>query len=274
MRHARWIRRRRPLRPWAALAAVGLVLTVVVSGCTGSEPVAGPPPDEAGPTPQSDSEFSDADLWLSFEDPSLTNDGETEYPDALGGAFGALVVTANDGDVEVIQGVDGAGDAVAFPEKCTAPQGCPRAMLEISPHPALNPGESAFEYGAAVWLAPDQATTGSNILQKGRFATEGGLWKLQVDTEDGLPSCVVRSGEDLVTVRAKVSIADSSWHRVVCRRDAKGVSIGVDGTVRRVGGSTGSVNNDWPIRVGSPGVGDKDDQFHGRIDDVYLKVDP
>jgi hypothetical protein len=34
------------------------------------------------------------------------------------------------------------------------------------------------------------------------------------------------------------------------------------------------VTSQWPVRVGAPGVGEGDDQFHGRIDDVFLLIDP
>ncbi len=247
-----------------------------MSGCANTDAKDGV---EQEPTPQAEEstsgpDLSDADLWLSFEDSSTSSEGVTEFPDALGGVFAGRVVAANDGEVEVVPGADEAGDAVAFPELCKARKGCPRAMLEVESDLALNPGVSDFEYGASVWLAPDQVTTGSNIMQKGRFATEGGLWKLQVDSEEGLPSCVFRSGEDLVKVRSTVSIADSEWHRVKCRRDATGVTISVDDVTDRVDGPAESVDNDWPIRIGSPGVGDLDDQFHGRVDDVFLRIDP
>ena len=45
-------------------------------------------------------------------------DGSPEYPDALGGPFGGLVVTANGGKVESVPGAPGRGLAVAFPPKC------------------------------------------------------------------------------------------------------------------------------------------------------------
>ncbi|KRF06410.1 hypothetical protein ASG88_19845 [Nocardioides sp. Soil777] len=232
-----------------------------------------PSPDPGSATPTSP-DLTDAVLWLSFEDQGLTFEGDTEYPDALDGPFTGRVVTANDGEVEVVAGADGRGDALAFPEKCEATSGCPRAMVEVEPDPALDPGASAFEFGATVWLARDQTTTGSNIVQRGRFATEGGLWKLQVDSSEGHPSCVVRSGEEPVVVRSTVSVADSAWHRVVCRRDGTGIEIEVDGAVDRETGETGSVTSEWPLRIGSPGVGDEDDQFHGRIDDVFLRITP
>lgn len=254
-------------RSWVGLAAVILV----ACGCGGPDPGAD---EQLGLPTRSGADLSDADLWLDFEDDAVGYDGATEYPDALAGRFAGRVVTANGGSVETVPGSDGVGGAVAFPAKCTARSGCARAMVEVLPDEALNPGERDFEFGASVWLAPDATTTGSNIVQKGRFAMDGGLWKLQVDSDEGEPSCVVRSGTDLVAVRSSVSIADSTWHNVSCRRDAEGVTIRVDDTVDRVDGRTGSVDNEWPVRVGSPGVSDGDDQFHGRLDDVFLRIDP
>lgn len=256
---------------WCGLAA--MLLVAAASGCGGESggdaPLSEPaPPSQAGP------DLSDADMWLSFEGDAVGYDGAKEYPDALGGPFAGRVVTANDGTVQRVPGAYDAGHAVAFPAACTAQTGCPRAMVEMLPAPALNPGEDDFEYGAALWLSPDQTTTGSNIMQKGRYGTSGGLWKLQVDTDAGKPSCVVRSGTEELIVRSSVSISDSAWHFVVCRRDEQGLSIHVDDTVDREHGRTGSVSNEWPVRIGSPGVGDDDDQFHGRVDDVFLRIDP
>jgi len=148
-------------------------------------------------------------------------------------------------------------------------------MVEVASTPALDPGEKDFEFGASVWLAPDQTTKGSNILQKGRFGTEGGQWKLQVDSDEGHPSCVLRgdaSGAAPVVVRSEVVISDSTWHRVVCRRQGSTLSIDVDGETAEAEGLIGAVGNDSPIRIGAPGVHEGDDQFHGRVDDVYVSV--
>ena len=262
------------VRPRTARVALAALLLVGAAG--GCAPDTGqdarlPSPE---PTTRSGPDLSDADLWLSFERTTVDYDGSTAYPDALGGPFAGRVVTANGGRVEQVSGVDGRGAAVAFPAKCTATSGCPSAMVEVLPSPALNPGDDDFEYGASVWLAPDQTTTGSNIVQKGRFGTAGGQWKLQVDNLAGEPSCVLRSADDQLIAHSSVSIADSAWHHVVCRRDEDGLSIRVDDTVDRVDGRTGSVSNQWPVRVGSPGIGDDDDHFHGRVDDVFLRIDP
>ena len=250
-----------------------LALALVVGGCGTSGAAPDGPTTDPGPSPRPGPDLSDADLWLSFDTDTVGYDGSPAFPDALGGPFTGRVVVENRGVVESVEGAPGRGRAVAFPPKCTATVDCPRAMVEVPPGPALNPGEDPFAYGASVWLAADQTTVGSNIVQKGRFGTTGGQWKLQVDGDAGDPSCVVRTGTDVLTVRSGVSIADGAWHHVVCRRDAEGVSIEVDGAVDRVEGRSGSVSNEFPISIGSPGVGEQDDQFHGRIDDVFLQID-
>lgn len=267
-------RGRVPARPATALVVVVVAAVAAAAGCSGSDVADHDPPRAVDTGSAGRSDLADATMWLSFDDDTVDYDGATAYPDALGGPFAGRVVTANGGKVERVTGADGSHGAVAFPAKCTASTGCPRAMVEVLPDPALDPGERPFEFGATVWLAPDQTTTGSNLVQKGRYGTEGGQWKLQVDSESGEPSCVVRSGSQVVVVRSSVSVADSRWHRVVCRRDERGVAISVDDVVDREAGPTRSVTNPWPVRVGSPGVGDQDDQFHGRIDDVFLRIGP
>jgi Concanavalin A-like lectin/glucanases superfamily len=267
----RRVRARVPLTRWAALVVAAVL---VVSGCGSDDDGDRPGPQQpvsSGP------DLSGADLWLSFDDEAVGVEGATEFSDSTGGLSLGLTVATFGGGVDVVDGPPGRGSAIAFPAKCDDASGCPRAMVEVSHAPELDPGERDFEYGATVWLDPDQTTTGSNIVQKGRFGTEGGQWKLQVDSDAGEPSCVVRGNEpgaEPLVVRAEVSIADSSWHRVICRRDGDGISIDVDGKVIREDGATGSVTNESPLRVGAPGVGEDDDQFHGRLDDVYLLVAP
>lgn len=258
-----------PARPATGLV-LALLLTLALSACGSDDDV--PPGPDDGPSSEATGPLAESDLWLSFEDSRTAFDGTVEYPDAVGGDVLARVVTSAGGTVTEVEGPDGEGNAVEFPPLCADPEDCPRAMLEIDSDPLLDPGESDFSFGATVWLAPDQTTSGSNIVQKGRFGTDGGQWKLQVDTEEGQPSCVIRSGEDVHRVRSEVSIADSAWHQVTCVRDARGIGIVVDGEERRAAGETGTVANEWPIRIGSPGVGEDDDQFHGRVDDVFLTI--
>lgn len=228
-------------------------------GSGGGGPVASPGSGTGPGTGSAETEAGAPQLTLSF-------DGEGDVRSA--------VLSRNGGAVEMVPGAPGSGLAAAFPERCVAAAGCPRALVEIAPDPALAPGTGPFAYGASVWLAADQTTSGSNIVQQGRFGSPGGQWKLQVDDAAGRPSCVVRTSAGDAWVRSTTSVADGAWHRVVCRRDADGLSIEVDGTVHRSRRTTGAVGASAPIRVGSPGVGDDDDQFHGRVDDVFLHVAP
>lgn len=261
---------RRPALRWAGLAlSLSCALSSTVAGCASQAA----PADDDVLVPR---DLGGAQLWLSFEtaDEAL---GQPAFDDAAGGPARAVVVGAGGGTVELVDGADGSAGAVRFPARCAsgATDACPRAMVEVAHHPELDPGDDDFEFGVSVRVAPDETTTGSNLVQKGRFGTEGGQWKLQIDDEEGEPSCVVRSalpGAAPVVVRSDVSVADSAWHRVLCRRDGDTVTIEVDGVAASEAGLSGSVGNAWPVRIGAPGVGAGDDQFDGDLDDVYLRI--
>jgi hypothetical protein len=212
-------------------------------------------------------------MWLDFEQSEVTYEGVREFADANGGDAVGRVAAVNGGRVAVLKSDAGRGLAVRFPRPCLATQGCPRALVEVAHSPDLDPAAASFSYGASVLLKSYRTSTGSNVLQKGRFGSAGGQWKLQVDTLDGKASCVVRSGTSVLSVRSPVVLADGLWHQVTCRKEAASVSIDVDGTVRRRSGRLGSVSNQYGIRIGSAGLGDGDDQFHGVLDDVFLTVD-
>lgn len=249
-------------------ALVLLVPTTLLAlaGCgDGDGPTPSPEPDD-GP------DYSGAALWLPFDESASADDGTEEFPAGSGAPYAARLVQANGGAVEQVSGPEGRGSALQFPEVCEDPTGCPMALVEVAPDAALEPGPAAFSWGASVRLAPAATTDGSNVVQQGRFGSEGGQWKLQVDGEEGMPSCRVRGDAGEVVVTSSVPVADDAWHRVVCHRDDDGVSIAVDGEVVREPGPTGTIASTEPIRVGSPGVNDGDDQFSGAIDDVFLEL--
>ncbi|MFC0221998.1 LamG-like jellyroll fold domain-containing protein [Nocardioides zeicaulis] len=247
-----------------ALLAVGCGASGTTTGTRASVPQA-PAPAVA---------TAGAELWLSFDDVQAGFDGSPEYGDAQGGLITGRVVTANGGEVRDVAGGTGRGGAVAFPGTCTDATGCPRALVEVPTDPSLDPGDAPFSWGASVRLPPDETSAGSNVVQSGRYGSDGDQWKLQVDGEEGLPSCILRAEGEIVKIRSSTSVSDGAWHRVVCRRDADVLSIEVDGDVHRKPVVTGSVHTGLPVRIGSPGVGDHDDQFHGEIDDVVIDVDP
>lgn len=262
-------------RGGGALVATLLAAVLVMTGCSSSGD--GQPRDDAmvqTPVEEPGLVVDGAELWLSFDESEVGFNGSTEYADAQGAAWAGRVITANGGGVTEAPGGEGRGTALAFPEKCTDDSGCPRAMVEVGADPALEPGDRPFVFGASVRLAADQTADGSNVMQSGRFGSKGGQWKLQVDGDKGVPSCIFRSGDTVERIYSTTSVADDMWHRVDCERDDRGISIAVDGVERERAVDLGSVDSGLPIRIGSPGVGDDDDQFHGAIDDVVLDIEP
>ena len=255
-------------------ALVLLVPTALLTlaGCgdgngDGDGPVPSPTQDDAP-------DFSEAALWLPFDETATADDGAEQFPAGSGAPYAGTVVAANGGGVEQVPGPEGRGSALQFPDVCDEPTGCPMALVEVTPAAALEPGSGPFSWGASVRLAPSATTDGSNVVQQGRFGSEGGQWKLQVDGDEGMPSCRVRGEAGALVVTSTVSVADDAWHRVVCHRDDDGLSIAVDGEVVREPGPTGALASAEPIRVGSPGVNDGDDQFSGQVDDVFLELGP
>jgi hypothetical protein len=219
-------------------------------------------------------DVSKAAMWLSFDTSNLSYEGFRQFRDAAGHSFLGKVQTEAGGTVEVDEGPAGRGDAIRFPPPCKPGARCARAMVVVADAKVLDPGDADFSYGATIKLEANETTTGSNVLQKGRFGTDGGQWKLQVDNIDGKPSCVVRGDGDLLRVRSWLSLADGDWHRVRCSKDRSGVEIDVDGTTRRTPGDVGTVSNDFEVRVGSAGLNAGDDQFHGALDDVFVTIEP
>ena len=212
-----------------------------------------------------------------FDRPPDVVGGQQHYP--AGGALGAVgdVLTGNRGAIKRVPDVSG-GVALRFPAPCGSPgAACPRAIVEVPHSPGLNPGGRSFSFGATVLLQPDETTGGSNVMQKGRFRTRGAQWKLQVDGIAGRPSCVFRGGPGRrgpsVTATSPVSVATGDWHRVRCIITADRAAVVVDGITTSVrAASVRALFNPAPVRLGGPGLGVGDDQYHGRLDDVFLRI--
>jgi hypothetical protein len=168
----------------------------------------------------------------------------------------------------------GSGQAVVFPDPCDGSD-CPRLVLRAATAADLNPGTRPLRFGASVLLAPEQTSAGENILQKG-YSTTGGQYKLQVDGLKGKPSCVM-SDKFWTTIHAAkstVSIADSGWHRLECRRAGTALSILVDDVVRATATVPAglSVDTQRPLSLGAKGLAENNDQFHGTVDDAWVAI--
>ena len=168
----------------------------------------------------------------------------------------------------------GSGQAVVFPASCDGTS-CPRLVLQAEHAADLNPGTGPIRFGAGVLLAKSETSEGENIVQKG-YSTTGGQYKLQVDGLGGKPSCVMsdKSSTTIYRAQSAVSIADSRWHRLECRRSGTALSVLVDDVVRGTKTIPAglSVNTTQPLSIGGKGLAENNDQFHGTLDDVWVAI--
>jgi hypothetical protein len=195
------------------------------------------------------------------------------FDDGSGKGHLLRAVVRNGGAVKLVP--KGNGQALTFPAKCTGAS-CPRLVLQAGDTADLNPGAGPVRYGAAVRMAPEEAGAGENILQKG-YSTAGGQYKLQVDGLSGKPSCGMsdKSSTTVHVARSRDSIADGEWHTLECRRSGETLSIVVDDQMKTTIAipETLSVVTAQPLSIGGKGVGENNDQFHGAVDDVWIRVD-
>jgi hypothetical protein len=170
--------------------------------------------------------------------------------------------------------VHGSGRGVEFPLKCTG-KACPHVVLQTPNSADLNPGTRPLAFGATVRLARSQTSKGQNVLQKG-YSVTSSQYKLQVDGLAGRPSCVLVDVKKptITLVRSAVSVADGTWHTVECRRAATTFSILVDGVPRGTIAipATLSVTNTSPLSIGGKGAYRDNDQYHGLVDDVWVRI--
>jgi len=219
-------------------------------------------------------------MSLDFEQAAAPLDAGATISSALANGPGGAVelAGATPRPLRLVTGRADKGQGVAFPPPCpaTADPTCPKAIIEVADDLALDPGEEDYEWGASVLLEPDETSKGSNIMQKGFSVGGGSQWKLQVDGDNGHPSCVVvGEGESRIhDVYADVTIADGKWHDVTCRRDEAKLVITVDGAHRKSTKIAKSltISPAGPMRIGGKSLKPNNDQFFGTLDDVFVST--
>jgi hypothetical protein len=168
----------------------------------------------------------------------------------------------------------GDGYAVRFPARCrSAPADCPRAILESARIEQFNAGTRPIRFGAAVLMTSADTAAGANVMQKGFSVGGGTQYKVQVDGRAGRPSCVLARGGSIYRLAGPVTVADGRWHAVACTRIGGRLSIIVDGRAvsRRVPADL-SIRNNEPLRIGGKNAGPNNDQFAGRLDNVFVTL--
>ena len=70
------------------------------------------------------------------------------------------------------------------------------------------------------------------------------------------------------------SILDGAWHSLECRRAGATLTVLVDDQIKATATipATLSVVTTQPLSVGGKGVGQDNDQFHGSLDDIWVRV--
>ncbi len=223
----------------------------------------------AGVTPQVGESAPASPYVASYNFDTTVADGT--FDDGSGKGHLLRTVARNGGAVTAAP--HGNGQALVFPGRCTGDT-CPRVVLQATDTADLNPGDKTLAYGATVLLGKSEGASPENILQKG--FTTGGQYKLQIDGASGKPSCAMSDSEGgpIYLARSRASIADGKWHALECRRDAGTLSVVVDDQVQTSATVPAalSVVTAQPFSLGGKGVGAANDQFHGSLDDVWIRV--
>lgn len=110
-------------------------------------------------------------------------------------------------------------------------------------------------------------------MQKGYINGDGGQWKLELVTSR--PRCVIAGRRGEVKASSTISIDNGRWRNLQCRRVGNLVTLRIDGKVAARGeGRIGRVTTSAPVRIGGKSVGkaSDNDQYHGALDNVYLKI--
>ena len=135
---------------------------------------------------------------------------------------------------------------------------------------ALNPRSDAF----AVTVRLSTGLGDHNIVQKGQTGAAGGFWK--VDMKWGRAFCTFQGSEGMRAIGSSQTLWDGRWHTVRCERRRTGVTIVVDGGAPRTNpGSSGHIENSWPVAVGGKWKCDPPavqcDYFSGLLDNVTIE---
>ncbi len=146
------------------------------------------------------------------------------------------------------------------------------AWVEVPASESLNPGTEDFYLSARVnfTVAPGPDET-YDIIRKGRFATDGGEYKLEI-VSGGRVRCTARDSDGVAgaVYGPKTNLADGNWHLIGCRLTGSKFSVGADNVVWSKSVPFGWIGNSKALSIGSK-YGEEDG-VPGRIDEVRLEI--
>lgn len=198
------------------------------------------------------------------------------HPGPVKDATGHHALTVGPGSnatITVVAGAPGHGSALQFPASGYVD-------LHAADPAGLSPGSRPIQ--VQVLLSTTAAKLdplGNNVVQQGLYFQA--QWKLEVD--GGTAGCRfadgdIRTGGREVSVRSRVRIDDGAWWLVTCQKAATTASVVVQRfgstnvEVTTVPSQVGSINSSNPVQVGSKAAPSDADQFHGRLDDISVRI--
>jgi hypothetical protein len=151
------------------------------------------------------------------------------------------------------------------------PPAAPERIIQVPDNLNLEPGDATVTF--TIEMRFRTSNKFGNVVQKGQATTRGGQWKIQ--NPQGRPSCLFKGSLRRVATRVPVAINDDLWHVLTCVRTPTRVTALVDGVeVNHQNGSTGSIDNAFPMTVGGKIECDQItvtcDYYSGDID--YIRI--
>src|SRR5680860_260640 len=148
------------------------------------------------------------------------------------------------------------------------------SLASVPSNDSLNPGNADIMLTAHVKFTGPFLDDSYDIIRKGRSATTGGEFKMEI-LETGRLKCAFKGTGGLADKTAgsgQPALADGQWHTIRCLRTATTITAKVDGYSTSSNESAGSISNTAPLRIGAKIPGD--DVYNGVMDEVSVEFTP
>lgn len=174
----------------------------------------------------------------------------------------------NHGSVYSVRtGVDGLGGrAYDFDDR--------PSVVTVPDSSTLDPGSRRL--AISVYVRMSTPVGDWNVLEKGRWSTAGGQYKIEIQRRDsgrrGVAQCRLSGSRTATLLQGGPNLADGRWHRIICRKNDTHVSLQVDAAVVAQRAVTiGSISNSAPLTIGAKNRRGGD-QYIGYVDGPIVYV--